>query len=253
MMADNTQRFSNRAEDYARFRPRYPQAVLNILENECGLSTHHKIADIGSGTGILTELFLKNKNLVYGVEPNKAMRTAAVMLLQPYSWFISVDGTAEATTLRDRSVEWITAGQAFHWFDREKARREFLRILKPKGWVCLVSNNRQRTTAFMRAYERLLVQLGRAYQESNHQRIPPDAFADFFGSTGYKTTAIENHQDLDWEGLEGRLASSSYAPERGTPAFAPMIDELKTIFQAHQQNGRVRMDYLTTMHYGRLS
>lgn len=252
-MTDNTQRFSNRVYDYVRFRPRYPQAVLNILENECGLSTDQKIADIGSGTGFLAELFLQNGNFVYGVEPNPEMRLAAEDLLRIHSWFVSVDGTAEATTLRDRCVDWIAAGQAFHWFDRDRTRLEFRRIIKTGGWVLLVSNNRQRTTAFLRAYERLLEQLGNDYQNVCHRRISPEALAGFYSPSGYKTTMIESHQDLDWEGLQGRFSSSSYTPERGHPHYEPMIAELAKVFQAHQQNGKVRMDYLTTMHYGHLT
>jgi ubiquinone/menaquinone biosynthesis C-methylase UbiE len=252
-MTDNTQRFSSRADDYARFRPHYPQAVLNIMEIECGLTTHHKIADVGSGTGILSELFLRNKNLVYGVEPNREMRAAAETRLKTYSWFISVAGTAEATTLREHSVDWVTAGQAFHWFDRAKARTEFLRILKPRGCVLLASNNRQRTTAFMRAYERVLQQIGSAYQDSCNRNVPPDAYADFFGAAGFKTTAIENHQDLDWEGLRGRFFSSSYTPEPENPQYEPVLAELRDVFKNHQQNGKVRMEYLTTVHYGRLA
>jgi len=252
-MTDPTQRFSNRAEVYARSRPHYPPAVLNIMEIECGLKKSHKIADVGSGTGLLSELFLQNKTFVYGVEPNQEMRAAAEARLKVYTWFISVAGTAEATTLREHSVEWVTAGQAFHWFDRTKAKAEFLRILKPRGCVLLASNNRQRTTAFMRAYERVLQQLGPAYQDSCSRNIPPDAYADFFGSTGFKTTAIENHQDLDWEGLRDRFSSSSYTPEQTNPQYEPILAELREVFKNHQQNGKVRFEYLTTVHYGLLT
>src|SRR6266566_7206020 len=154
--ADAKQRFSNRVADYARYRPGYPPAVLDLLRTECGLRPGHIIADIGSGTGILSELFLKNGNRVFGIEPNAAMRGAGGKLLERYSKFTSIEGSAEATTLQDDSVDFVVAGQAFHWFDQKLARDEFSRILKPSCWVALVWNERRiDSTPFLRAYEQM--------------------------------------------------------------------------------------------------
>src|SRR3954447_4559397 len=129
MNADPTRRFSNRVEDYIKYRPNYPRALVRLLEAECGMTGASVIADVGSGTGILSELFLKNGNRVYGVEPNREMREAGERLLASYTNFVSVDGRAEATTLDDASVDFVTAGQAFHWFDPPRTRREFVRVL----------------------------------------------------------------------------------------------------------------------------
>ena len=118
-------RFNNRVENYIAYRPKYPAAVAEFLRNELGLSAASVVADVGSGTGILSELLLRAGCTVFGVEPNEAMREAAEELLQAYPNFKSVHGTAEATTLDDSSVDFVTAGQAFHWFDIEGARREF--------------------------------------------------------------------------------------------------------------------------------
>src|SRR5689334_15561560 len=134
-MVDPTLRFSNRVDNYSKYRPTYPSAVLDLLAAECGLTSNALIADIGSGTGLLAELFLTNGNRVVGVEPNREMRAAGERLLANAPGFTSVDGTAEATTLAAGSVDFVTAGQAFHWFDRALARVEFARILKPEGWV----------------------------------------------------------------------------------------------------------------------
>ena len=117
-MLDPTKRFSNRVENYLKYRPRYPAAIIPLLESECGLTPETLVADVGSGTGFLTELFLKHGNRVLGVEPNAEMRSAGERLLAKYPTFCSVNAMAEATTLADSSIDLIIAGQAFHWFDR---------------------------------------------------------------------------------------------------------------------------------------
>src|SRR5213595_654680 len=133
-MSDPTKRFSNRVENYIKYRPGYPDAVIDLLTEECRLTQQSIIADIGSGTGILSELFLKNGNSVFAIEPNAAMRRTAEDLLRKHPKFTSIDAAAEATTLDIASVDFVTAAQAFHWFDRKNARKEFARILKPEGW-----------------------------------------------------------------------------------------------------------------------
>src|SRR5688572_15000399 len=156
-MTHHQSRFSSRVENYIKFRPGYPKEVIDILKTDCGLTESSKVADIGSGTGILSELFLKNGNRVFGVEPNEPMRTAAERLLSAFPEFVSVDGSAEATRLEAGSMDFVAAGQAFHWFDRDAAKTEFKRILKPEGWVVLIWNERSiDSTPFLREYEKLL-------------------------------------------------------------------------------------------------
>ncbi len=158
---DSISRFSNRAEIYARYRPRYPDAVIACLTDACGLSPSATVADVGAGTGILTELFLRNGNPVYAVEPNAAIRGVAEAQLQGTPDFHSIDGRAEATTLPKNSVDFVVAGQAFHWFEPVATRREFRRILKPGGWIALIWNDRRLdSTPFMRAYHELLDEFG---------------------------------------------------------------------------------------------
>src|ERR1700722_13943261 len=132
-VSNATSRFSKRVENYVRYRPGYPAEVLKVLKKECRLLPSHALADIASGTGIWTRLLLENRNSVFGVEPNAEMRHAGERLLEAFAGFTSVAGTAEATTLADQSVDFVTAAQAAHWFDRGRARREFGRILKPGG------------------------------------------------------------------------------------------------------------------------
>jgi ubiquinone/menaquinone biosynthesis C-methylase UbiE len=253
-MTDVTQRFSSRVNDYIKYRPGYPYEVIETLQIECGLAVDSIVADIGSGTGILAESFLKNGNQVYGVEPNQDMREAGERLLKNYPRFHSVAARAEETSLPDHSVDFITAGQAFHWFDREKCGSEFARILKSQGWIALIWNERVTTTTpFLAAYEKLLKEYSTDYERIDHRQINYDVIRDFFGSDRFGLKQFNNSQIFDYDGVRGRLLSSSYAPEAGRPNHAPMIAELERIFQAYQDQGRVVFEYITQMYYGRLS
>lgn len=252
-MSDSVARFSDRAENYARHRPGYPAGVLQILASDCGLSEKSVIADVGSGTGILTELFLKNGNTVFGIEPNAAMRLTAERLLKSREKFLSVDGTAEATTLPSQSVDFVTAGQAFHWFDREKCRHEFERILKPGGWVVLIWNERRLdSTQFLRQYENLLLRYGTDYEKVRHENVAGE-IADFFFPQTFRSQTLENEQHFNLESLKGRLRSSSYTPNPEHPNFKPMLQELEELFQSNQKNGIVSFEYQTRVYYGHLA
>jgi SAM-dependent methyltransferase len=249
--ADAKQRFSSRVADYVRYRPSYPSGLIELLRSECGLRPGHVIADIGSGTGFLSELFLKNGNRVYGIEPNKDMRHAGEEYLASYDGFSSIDGSAEATTLDDASVDFITAGQSFHWFEPDAARQEFVRIIKPGGWMVIAWNDRRMEEApFTRAYEDILERFGTDYKSVKDSYPEADRIRGFFST--FSQRDLPNHQILDWDSLRGRLRSSSFTPAEGHPNFAPMMDELRKLFDTHQQNGQVRMDYFTRVYYGQL-
>lgn len=253
MTADPTRRFSSRVENYVKYRPDYPPAVVRLLEEECGLNGESVVADVGSGTGILSELFLRNGNRVYGVEPNREMREAGERLLAGFEHFVSVEGRAEAMTLADRSVDFVTAGQAFHWFDRDAARREFARVLREGGWVVLVWNDRRTAgTPFLEDYERMLLDYGTDYQEVSNGWANDELIQPFFGAERVRVKAFENRQVLDFEGLKGRLMSASYAPEPGHPNFPPMMKKLASIFERYAEDGKVSVVYDTKVFYGRL-
>jgi SAM-dependent methyltransferase len=252
-MRDPVARFSNRAEDYAKYRPSYPAGVLEILRADCGLMESSTVADVGSGTGILSKLFLKDGNPVIGIEPNAAMRQSAERLLAGFSNFVSIDATAEATTLEPASVDFITAGQAFHWFDREKARREFARILRPGGWVVLIWNERRLdSTAFLRDYEDLLRHYGTDYDKVRHENVVGE-IAQFLAPGALQLKSLDNVQHFDFESLKGRTRSASYTPEPGTPNFEPMFAKLEEIFNAHESDGIVTFEYETRVYYGHLT
>jgi SAM-dependent methyltransferase len=253
MTTDPTRRFSSRVENYIRYRPTYPQSVVALLRDECGLTRESVVADIGSGTGILSELFLRNGNRVYGVEPNREMRESGELQLAAYDNFVSVEGRAEATTLAGESVDFVTAGQSFHWFDIEGARREFARVLREGGWVVLIWNDRRTEgTPFLEDYERLLSDYGTDYHEVSEGWANDEVIHRFFGAGRVTLKSFENRQVFDFDGLKGRLMSASYAPEPGHPNFLPMMQMLASIFERYADDGKVTVEYDTKVFYGRL-
>jgi ubiquinone/menaquinone biosynthesis C-methylase UbiE len=251
---DTLNRFSNRVENYIKYRPDYPNDVIAFLKQQGMLNQESVIADIGSGTGISAELFLKQGNVVYGVEPNKEMREAAERLLKQYGNFKSIDATAENTTLENKSVDLIIAGQAFHWFDKQKSKIEFERILQPNGIVALMWNDRRTdSTPFLQAYEDFIKMFATDYLEVNHKNIDDEIFKNFFGKGNYKMVSFLNYQHFDFEGLKGRVLSSSYMPSEDHKDFIFMMSVLKKIFNRFQENGKVTIEYDTKIYYGKLN
>jgi SAM-dependent methyltransferase len=245
----NTQRFSDRVDNYVKYRPDYPKEIIAILAEAIAFSPDWIVADIGSGTGISTSLFLDNGNKVYAVEPNGPMRNKAEELLAGQPNFTSIDGAAEATTLPNSSIDLITAGQAFHWFDPSAAKKEFHRILRPNGHIALLWNERQLGSDFEKAYEELLQQYGTDYLQVRHSNISPDDIGSFFSPIPHRLITTPNRQDFDWERLQGRLLSSSYIPTEQNENYKKMISRLHDIFTAYQQDGLVHFDYQTNLYF----
>lgn len=245
------QRFSDRVENYVRYRPHYPQEVIDWLQGEAALTPQSVIADVGSGTGISAELFLRFGCTVKAVEPNREMREAAERLLGGYPGFHSVNGSAQATTLPDQCADLVVAAQAFHWFNTPETRAEFSRILKPGGHVVLIWNERKLdATPFLRAYERLLLTFATDYTKVRHENIDAGELSRFFIGS-FITHTFANEQRFDFESLKGRLLSSSYAPAEGQPKHDDMIAELRRIFDACNGSGIVCFEYDTRVHLGR--
>ena len=254
MSQSPTARFSDRVENYVRYRPGYPPEVLDLLRTECGLRPSHIVADIASGTGVFTRLLLENGNSVFAVEPNAAMREMGIRQLESLgsNRLVSVAGTAEETTLRSASVDFVTAAQAAHWFDLPRARAEFVRILRPEGWCALIWNERHlASTPFLRAYEQLLLTYGTDYQEVRHEYTTLKIH-EFFAPALSEERVFSLRQEFDYDGLAGRLWSSSYAPLEGHPSYAPMMEELQRIFRVHAKDDTVEFEYKTRVFYGHL-
>lgn len=245
-------RFSNRVADYVKYRPGYPPGVLDLLRKETGLIADSVVADIGSGTGISAGYLLRTGCTVHAVEPNAEMRAAAEQMLGGRPDFRSVAASATATTLPEQSVDLIVAAQAFHWFPRKATRAEFDRILKPGGWVALIWNVRRvDSTPFLVAYEALLVKHATDYGQVRHELVDDEVLGSFFHEGKYSSISFPNAQEFDYEGLKGRLLSSSYAPAAGQRGHEEMIGELEGIFGEHQVGGLVSFEYDTWVHWGR--
>ncbi len=250
---NTTQRFSDRVDNYVRYRPGYPLAILDLLRERCGFTRRSRIADIGFGTGIFTRLLLENGNTVFGIEPNQEMREAGEKLLAAFPGFRSIGSTAEKTTLEDHSVDFVTAAQAAHWFDREPARQEFARILKPEGWVVLIWNERlTEGTPFLVEYEALLLKHGTDYAEVRHERTT-EMIGEFFAPAPYDAATFRTQQVFDLPALEGRLFSSSYIPAPSDPRATEVREAMRQLFERHAVNGSVTFDYDTKAFFGKLA
>lgn len=251
MASENTQRFSDRVDNYVKYRPHYPDTVLHFLRESFGLMPSHTVVDIGSGTGISSELFLKNGNRVIGVEPNEPMRSRSELLLKDRTQFTTIDGTAEHTHLSNTSADFIIAGQAFHWFDRDLAKKEFRRILKPEGVIVLMWNERRVDTEFASLYDQLIVDHAIDYVTVDHRNIEPDMIAAFFAPAKWTLKTFVNSQTFDFEGLMGRLSSSSYVPNAGQTGYMPMIDALRELFDRYSEGDMVTIHYDTNVYVSR--
>jgi ubiquinone/menaquinone biosynthesis C-methylase UbiE len=250
LMHDPTTRFSDRASNYAKFRPGYPKELSAYLRRLFPLPA--VVADIGSGTGILTRQLLEYGYTVYAVEPNQPMRAEAEAALNKYSGFHSVNGRAEATGLHDRAVDMVTSAQAFHWFDRERARSEFRRIVKPGGATALVWNERRDDLSEIgREYNDLMDRMIPDYRKLSHRRVRAEEIRAFFAPNDVELVSFRNFQDLDREGFKGRLLSSSYVPNIGQPGHQEIVDAAEQIFARHENDGKVTIEYETKLYLGR--
>jgi SAM-dependent methyltransferase len=250
---DPVARFSDRVDDYIKYRPHYSRDVVQALRRACGLRPTHTIADVGCGTGLLAKIFLENGHRVVGVEPNREMRIAGENYLATYPNFSMVDGSAESTSLAGESVDFVIVGQAFHWFRPDDVRVEFARILRPVGWTVLVWHDRDTISKpFLRAYEDFVRRHSTDYEQVAHKYLASyDALQRFFAPDEVSLIEQRNWQELDFDGLRGRLLSSSYVPKAGEKHEA-MMRELPRLFSSHAENGQVTLEYDTKIYYGHL-
>jgi len=251
-MTSSVDRFSDRVANYAKYRPDYPVEVIAYLTGQGALNPDSIVADIGCGPGMSTRIFLENGNRVFGVEPNAAMRAAAIEYLKGFGDLKLIDGASENTNLNDASVDLIVAAQAFHWFEPDATRKEFKRILKPGGHVALMWNERQLdSTPFLVDYEAFLLKYATDYQKVRHENVDKFRLDRFFAKP-YKTAVFRNVQDVDFDGVKGRMFSSSYMPNDDDPIAAEMITELNGVFAKHSRNDRIQILYDTRVYLAQL-
>ncbi|MHA2277004.1 MAG: class I SAM-dependent methyltransferase, partial [Candidatus Kariarchaeaceae archaeon] len=236
-----------------KYRPRYPEELLQVFKDKMGLTPNHVMADVGSGTGISAELFVKNGNTVYAVEPNYEMRGAAEIFYANSTYpgqFVSVDGTAEYTGLPTDSVDFVIAGQALHWFDQDLFLAEIGNILKPDGWLGFFWNSRSLSAGFNMDYNHFLERFSVDFEQTDEKRFRQTRMHKVFESLTVEK--LTNRQIFDLNGLQGRYLSSSYAPKPDSPEYQPMLKALEALFNAHQKKGSVIFNYDVELYYGKL-
>jgi len=251
-MMDSTKRFSDRVESYKRFRPSYTTEVIDYIFSGFGLLRDSTIADVGSGTGIFTEKLIGRCKRVYAVEPNREMRIAAEEKLSSFESYVSVAGTSEDTSLDDTSVDAITVAQAFHWFNIDKTRTEFRRVLKKDSFVFLIWNNRISNTPFLKAYNEILLERIPEYKVVDHKNVTEDIIRDFL-VRDYSKVSFPNNQVFDLEGVLGRLNSSSYTPKQESNEYVLIEKDIKNAFQKYSSNGLVSFNYMTEVYSGKIT
>jgi ubiquinone/menaquinone biosynthesis C-methylase UbiE len=250
---DNTKRYAGRVDVYRRYRARYPREVFDFVREHCGLTAASVMADVGSGTGMLAEVFLENGNRVFAIEPNAEMRDVCKELEALYSGLRCIDGMAEATTLPEHSVDIVMAGRAFHWFNQEQCRPEFLRILRPGGWVMLV--NLARSTGpepLLRDFQDLRMKYGLDYAETVAQFDMDAACRKFLARAEIRSAEFPVIQKLSYEELEGQTASFSVMPQPADAAYPAMQRALRDYFTRYHSGGTVLVPMDCTIYVGQL-
>lgn len=245
-------KIANRVTYYNRYRPSYPERLYQYLVEKLDLKPKHVIADVGAGTGLSSRWFAANGNTIYAIEPSPEMRQAAAYNYQYYPDYHIIAGAAEDTTLPDNSVDFIIGGQSFDWFDHEKASPELKRILKPDGYVLLFWNERQtESSGFLRQFEELLKRHAPAYMELNLVDQREKAVLQILQEGHYGYAEFDNCQIFNWEGLKGRLLSTSFIPDADQPEYHNLLSGLARDYKAHAVCGQVKVDYITKLYYGK--
>lgn len=251
-MNNSKQRFSSRVEDYEKYRPSYPTALVEKIFDYVGVPSQSIVADIGSGTGIFTQLILAEGAKVVAIEPNESMRQAAEIKLSHNPSFTSQNGSAENTDLENHSVDLITAAQAFHWFNNAETKAEFARILNQNGWLALIWNDRKYGQGCQAAYEDILKKYATDYSHVNHQNLSEQQIASFFQDNQMETYSFTNIQEFDFDGVIGRLRSCSYCPDESSQDYQAAIYELRQAFDTHAVNGLVQFEYDSRLYIGKI-
>ncbi len=250
-MRDSKIRFSDRVADYVKYRPSYPEALMNHLTGDLQVNSESIVADVGAGTGIFSKLLAAIVAKVYGIEPNREMREASCNFLRGFDNFQAVDGSSEATKLDDGTVDFITAAQSFHWFEPVLTKQEFQRILRPDGLVVLIWNHRLIDTPFLQKYETILRNNAPEYELVNHTKMSENEIRSFYGGE-FRKENFPHVQILDWESLLGRVNSSSYVPKKNTKENRILEKLLRAAYESESDQGIVEFRYACEVYSGKL-
>ena len=253
-MLEPTRHFSKKAENYMKYRWRYPKEVLDYLKSSVGLQKSWNIADIGYGTGILTKILLDNGNNVIGVEPNDDMRNAGEEYLKDYSNFVSMNAKAEESKIKDNSLELITVAQAIHWFNPEKTKIEFNRILKDNGIIFIIFNRRSKERSdFIIDYDNINKKYNKDFKYTNNNPSNGNLIINYLLDDKIHYHSIDNKISEGFESFKGGFLSASFIPDETSENYTEMINELKDIFDKHKNNDKITFEYSTEIYWGHLS
>ncbi|OKH22464.1 class I SAM-dependent methyltransferase [Chroogloeocystis siderophila] len=235
-------RFSDKATDYAKYRPSYPSEAIDVIFK--GLDTSQAlVADIGAGTGISARLLAQRGVQVIAIEPNAAMRQMAEL----HQLVEFREGTAESTNLPNNSVNLVTCFQAFHWFNPESSLQEFHRILKPSGRLALVWNDRDHQDTFTAEYSRLVREASNNHPAESRLKSVEPLFANPY-FVNIQEDKFAYKQELDLPGLIGRALSVSYIPNEEL-AKQQLIANLQQLYYLScNDQGIVYMSYCTSVY-----
>jgi ubiquinone/menaquinone biosynthesis C-methylase UbiE len=240
--------FYNKANEYALGRPTYPEEIIQKLK-ELGIGEHSVVADVGAGTGLLTRLLTKLGCTIYAVEPNEDMLHACKQYCEDYSDIEFIPAPAENTQIQAHHLDAIFVAQAFHWFDKARAKVEFQKILKEDGYVIYLWNDMQLEGAFEKAYIQLLNQ----YQVKTTAAIAkfdPDQDKRIFLGQPFEKLNYTNQQVLNVEELIANATSLSYTPTKLSDNYHEFVQQITNLFNVHQEEGQVILHYQTEMCIG---
>lgn len=249
----NEEKFTGKSKIYDLYRPNYPNELVDNLIKRTSLLSTSRVADIGSGTGILTKQLLDQGLTVFAIEPNVEMREVAEEKLKAYETFFSINASAEATTVDSNSIDLITVAQAFHWFDAEQFKLECCRILKDSGEVALVWNSRDFSHPLIQENEKLCSNYCLNFKGfSGGIEETPEVYAQFFKDGIYEVISFRNDVGCTLEGYIGRNLSSSFAPKKGEATYEPFIEALAQQFYQYEEDGKLRFPLLTKCYIGKV-
>lgn len=248
---ESTKKFTGKADIYSKYRPSYPKEYINYLISANSLSSTSVIADIGSGTGILSGQLLEKRLEVICVEPNADMRTLAENQLKGFSRYLSVNGSAEDTTLQEKSIDLITVAQAFHWFDKERFKAECRRILKQNSKIALVWNSRDFSSEIIQENALICKKMCPSFNGfSGGMEESPEIIQGFYGDGNFEIITFQNDLQLDLDGFIGRNLSSSYAPKSTDVNYDAFISALTDLFDKYSENNMITMPNNTRSYLG---
>ena len=246
----NEQKFDNKGKLYAKGRPGYPNKLFeHLIENNI-ISNNSTVADIGSGTGLFTVQLSPSVGKIYAVEPNGDMRRVAEERYEEYDNTVSVDGTAENTSLGEKSVDFVTVAQAFHWFDRPSFKIECQRILKPNGKILLVWNDRDTSSELIKEnYEINCCFCPDFKGSSSGIDFDREAFTDFFEGD-FEVVSFRNDLTYNLDAFVARCLSSSYAPKQDDASYEPYVRALEELFGRYESDGTIPYPYIARCYIG---